>query len=111
MLGPGGEIDGPARLGRWTLGAPLGEGGMGVVREAVDDRGRTAAIKTVRAFSPAMVAGLRREIDALAGADHPGVVRVLDHGVDDGVPWVAMERVRGKTLRAAYLWTPSSADA
>jgi hypothetical protein len=36
--------------------------------------------------------------------DHPGIVRVLDEGVSDGMPWYAMELVSGTAMRD-YCWT------
>src|SRR5205807_8561919 len=43
----------------------------------------------------------RREIHALARLRHPGIVRILDEGVDGGLPWYAMELLDGVTLRQA----------
>lgn len=56
------------------------------------------AIKTVRVARPALLATLRREIRALRRIAHPGIVRVLDEGVEDAVPWYAMELLQGRTL-------------
>ncbi len=92
----------PAAVGAYRLGAPLGQGGMGVVyRGERRDDGSAVAIKTVRVRHPSLLAGIRREIRALMLLDHPGVVRVLEEGVieGDGVPWYAMELLDGYTLR------------
>lgn len=73
---------------------------MGVVyrgRRLTD--GRDVAIKTVRVTKPSLLSSIRREIAALAELDHPGVVKILDHGVDDGLPWYAMELLSGQSLR------------
>ena len=40
-----------------------------------------------------------REVQVLQALDHPAIVRVLDSGEDDGVPWFAMSLVDGPSLR------------
>lgn len=73
---------------------------MGVVyagRHAGD--GTPVAVKTVTGRDAARFAQIRREIRALARLDHPGVVRILDQGVDEGRPWYAMQHLQGVTLR------------
>ena len=54
-------------------------------------------------FAPDTLESIRREIQALTRLRHPGVVRILDEGVDAGVPWYAMELLDGQTL-AEYNW-------
>jgi tetratricopeptide (TPR) repeat protein len=89
----------PARFGAWNVIEVAGRGGMGVVyRCRHRDRGEPAAVKTVAVVREASLSGLRAEIHALAQVDHPGVVRVLDAGVQDGLPWYAMEWLEGRTL-------------
>jgi serine/threonine protein kinase/tetratricopeptide (TPR) repeat protein len=86
-------------FGPWLVDSVLGRGGMGVVwRARHREDGRLAAVKTVALDSPALLAGFRREIAALARVSHPGIVRLLDHGVEDGLPWFAMELVDGVPL-------------
>lgn len=87
-----------ARLGPYRILAPLGAGGMGTVSRAVHEDGHVAAVKTLGVVEPALLASLRREVAALQDLDHPGIVRILDHGVDDGRPWYAMALVEGGTL-------------
>ncbi|MCB9633171.1 MAG: AAA family ATPase [Sandaracinus sp.] len=60
--------------------------------------GQEVALKTVRVRSERYVLGIRREIRALARLRHPGVVRIVASGLHDGLPWYAMELVRGPTL-------------
>src|SRR5262245_50033459 len=87
-------------IGPYRVLEPLGRGGMGVVFRAVHQHdGRLVALKTVRLASESQLAGLRREIHALARLRHPGIVRILDEGVSDGLPWYAMELLEGLTLR------------
>ncbi len=90
----------PERIGPYRILEPIGQGGMGVVYHAVQaSTGRSVALKTVRAASEGHLDGIRREIRALAKIVHPGVVRILDEGVEGGVPWYAMELLEGRTLR------------
>jgi serine/threonine protein kinase len=80
----------------------LGRGGMAVVYEATHPKRRgTVALKRPLPF-PNAPERLRREIEALTRVDHPHVMPVVDHGVDEsGEPWYAMPVAPG-SLRA--LW-------
>ncbi|HEU0131245.1 MAG TPA: Stk1 family PASTA domain-containing Ser/Thr kinase [Mycobacteriales bacterium] len=95
----------PATLlgGRYEVGAPLGEGGMAEVYRGRDTRlGRDVAIKVLRstlAGDPTFLARFRREAQAAASLNHPNIVSVYDTGDDDGVPFIVMEYVEGRTLR------------
>ncbi|MBP8806690.1 MAG: serine/threonine protein kinase [Kofleriaceae bacterium] len=96
---------GPIPVGRvsvrFTLGAPLGKGGMGDVVLA-DDRelGRPVAVKRVAADAPAAHRGLLiREARLQGQLDHPSIPTVYDLALDrDGAPAFAMRRVSGLTL-------------
>src|SRR5690606_36047317 len=94
----------PERAGRYTLGELLGEGAAARVYAATDEAGREVAIKRLRAPAsddPVAAVRLQREGEVLASLDHPGLVRVLEVGADaDGRPFLAIERVRGESLRA-----------
>src|SRR5689334_16470371 len=97
------------RIGPYVLLDVLGEGGMGVVYRARHATStEPVALKTIRLPREHLLANLRREIHALGRLRHPGVVRVLDTGVEHGLPWYAMELVEGPTLAAylAALWSP-----
>ena len=97
----------PDMVGPYRLFEPLGEGGMGVVyraRHATSER--AVALKTVKVPSARWLESIRREIDALTRISHPGVVRIVDHGVHEGRPWYAIEFARGRELaplRPAHL--------
>jgi serine/threonine protein kinase len=93
----GADADG--RVGRYVVRHPIGEGGMGVVYAAHDpDLGREVALKLLH---PTVAAErLIREAQALARLSHPNVVTVYEVGEDRGRVFLAMERVRGITLRA-----------
>ncbi|CAN5925588.1 hypothetical protein BH11MYX4_BH11MYX4_06460 [soil metagenome] len=97
-------------LGAYRLTGVLGRGGMGVVYRGQHlETGRLAAIKTVHAASPDLVAGIRREIQALASVSHEGLVSVLAYGISEGLPWYAMELLVGQTL--GHLIAESGAEA
>ena len=82
---------------------------MGVVyraRHAGSDR--VVALKTVKVPTPRWLEAIRREIHALRQINHPGVVRITEHGVDQGLPWYAMDLLEGPTLQrfAERIWSP-----
>ena len=92
----------PERLGDFRLLQRLGGGGMGVVYLARQESlGRTVALKLVRSehlYFPGARERFRREVDAIAKLQHPGIVPVHAAGEDAGVPWLAMEHVVGASL-------------
>ncbi len=93
--------DFPDRLGEFHLLRQLGSGGMGVVYEAEQESlGRRVALKVVRPellFFEGARERFRREIEAVARLAHPAIVPVLASGEQDGLPWYAMELMRGRT--------------
>src|SRR4051812_45491860 len=90
----------PATIGPFRILEPLGAGGMGVVyRAELPGTGERVAVKTVRVANVGQLASIRREIHAVAGIRHPGGVRVTAEGVEDGLPWYAMELIDGPSLR------------
>ena len=96
--------------GRYRLGDVIGRGGMGDVYAAVDTRlDRQVAVKILR---PEMAAQpdirTRFESEALSAArlSHPNVVTVFDTGEDDGVPFIVMECLPGRTLGDAMAAGP-----
>jgi eukaryotic-like serine/threonine-protein kinase len=87
--------------GRYRVEHALGEGGMGVVYAVRDETSGVArAMKVVSdASEEEHVTRLLREGRAIATIDSEHVVRVLDMGAVEGVPYVVMERLEGMTLR------------
>lgn len=93
------RVDGiPERVGRYRPLRMLGRGGMGIVYEAVHDAtGLRVALKTAIRDSERSLARLRAEILALERVRHPGIVRLLDRGSDEGVHFYAMDLLEGST--------------
>src|SRR5690606_35834927 len=77
----------------------LGRGGMGTVYLAAHPRlPRQVALKLLNRELPAEseVRGrFEREADVSSRLDHPGIVSVLDRGVEDGLMWISMQYVDG----------------
>jgi non-specific serine/threonine protein kinase/serine/threonine-protein kinase len=91
------------RVGPYTLVREIGEGGMGVVFEAVrEDVGKTVAVKLVRhgrLASPEQLRRFRLEQRVLAQLEHANVARLLDAGVtDSALPYLVMEYVEGQPI-------------
>src|SRR5438270_10525462 len=88
---------------RYELGEELGSGGMALVYRGVDRvLNRPVAIKVLAshyARDEAFVDRFRREAQAAARLNDPGIVAIFDTGSDDGTHYIVMELVEGKTLR------------
>ncbi len=96
--------DAPAQIGRYRVLDRLGAGGMGVVYAAHDEGlDRVVALKILRSELAPGSAGrqrLLREAQATARLAHPNVVHVFEVGQQGDQVFMAMELVRGETLRA-----------
>lgn len=87
---------------RYTIQKKIGEGGMGEIFEAIDQRtGHPVALKLFWS-DYAQAEGARRfqrECEMIASLDHPGVVKIKDFGVERGRCFLVMELVKGRTLQ------------
>jgi len=95
--------DRPERVGRYIVIERLGAGAMGAVYAAYDpELDRKVAIKLLLPGTGGGDAQARlvREAHAMAQVSHPNVLPVHDVGTWEGQVFVAMELVRGETLRA-----------
>jgi eukaryotic-like serine/threonine-protein kinase len=92
------------RVSHYTLLERIGEGGMGEVYRARDERlGRTLAVKTLRAGVGAdseLRARLLQEAQAASALNHPNIITVYDIGREDegGLDFIAMEFVDGEPV-------------
>ena len=91
----------------YRAGNMVGEGGMGIVYQAIDERdGCKVAIKILhpgRAQDSARRARFQREADAMTLLNHPGIVRIREAGSCQGTHYLAMEFLEGETLRQRLL--------
>lgn len=89
--------------GRYRIEQPIARGGMATVYRAVDTRlDRQVALKIMQpsfADDPEFVRRFQREAQAAARLSDPHIVPVFDQGDDDGVLFLAMEYIPGRTLR------------
>ncbi|MGE0790388.1 MAG: serine/threonine-protein kinase [Sandaracinaceae bacterium] len=94
--------DGRLLGGRYRLHAQIGEGGMGIVYEAIDEvLSNRVAVKVLRPSDDSgrtAIARLHREARAAAALGHPNIVRVTDLGRDGDSAYLVMELLRGRTL-------------
>src|SRR5690348_7577192 len=91
----------PDHIGRYRIARKLGEGGMGVVYAAEDERlSRPIAIKTIREARSDEQARKRlwREARAAASVNHPNVCHIYEIGEEDGELFLAMELLEGEPL-------------
>jgi serine/threonine protein kinase len=108
MLEPG------VQLGPYEVSEPLGRGGMGEVYLARDHRlGRELALKLLprqATDDPAAVERFVREARAASALNHPNVITIYEIGEAEAGRYIAMELVRGETLRALTSAAPQSTD-
>jgi serine/threonine protein kinase/tetratricopeptide (TPR) repeat protein len=90
----------PARLGHYTVTGQLGQGGMGVVYAARDERlGRQVALKTMKVVGDETSRRrFQREARAAASVNHPNVCQLYDIHEEGGELFIAMELLRGEPL-------------
>ena len=88
-------------IGHYRIDEPIGEGGMGIVYAAYDERlQRPVAVKTLRAHVTEGSGRERlwREARAAASVSHPNVCQIYDVGEADGEIFLAMELLDGESL-------------
>ena len=87
----------------YKLLGPIGAGGMGVVWRALDTRlNREVALKllpSLESEGPRQTQRLTREAQFASALNHPNIVTIYDINSDAGQYFIAMELVRGKSLR------------
>jgi serine/threonine protein kinase len=96
------------KAGRYEIVGELGRGAMGVVYKATDPViGRAVAVKTIRLSEegtglsrPELLSRFQTEARAAGLLTHPNIVVVFDAGEEDGLYYITMELVEGKSLQA-----------
>jgi len=104
-----------ARLGSYEIRAHLGTGGMASVYRGVHvETGQEVALKVLGPSSvvvPQVISRFAREVEAVCNVSHPNVVSILEIGLDAKPPYIAMEYVPGRTLRAVLDEGPPPLEA
>ncbi|HEV2103542.1 MAG TPA: serine/threonine-protein kinase [Candidatus Acidoferrum sp.] len=96
------------KAGRYEILGELGRGAMGVVYRANDPViGRTVAVKTIRLSEegtglsrPELLSRFQTEARAAGLLTHPNIVVVYDAGEENGLYYITMELIEGKSLQA-----------
>ena len=91
----------PARIGPYRVTRKLGEGGMGVVYAAVDDKlNRQVAVKTIRDAGADTATRERfwREARVAAAVNHPNICQLYDIAEDGAQLFLVMELLEGQAL-------------
>jgi len=104
------------KAGRYEIVGELGRGAMGVVYKAVDPViGRSVAVKAIKLSAEGtgltrteLLARFQTEARAAGLLTHPNIVVVFDAGEEDGLYYITMELVEGKSLQlSSMMATPS----
>src|SRR6516164_5064116 len=96
------------KAGRYEVLGELGRGAMGVFYRAMDPViGRTVAVKTIRLSEegtgltrPELLGRFQTEARAAGLLTHPNIVVVYDAGEENGLYYITMELVEGKSLQS-----------
>ena len=96
MLAPNNTL----QNGRYRIVRRIGQGGMGAVYEAVDERlSNQVAIKEALVHEPALRQAFEKEAKRLARLRHSGLPNVIDHFTESsGGQYLVMEFIEGKDL-------------
>jgi len=99
-------------LGHYRIVEKIGEGGMGEVYRAHDERlNREVAIKVLHASvaqDPERIARFEREAKAVAKLDHPNILAIHELGTFQGAPFIVAELLDGQNLRPSIPTTGMS---
>jgi serine/threonine-protein kinase len=98
-----GMLDTGSTIAGYRIEAVLGQGGMGVVYEATQQKlNRTVALKLLASHlshDPAFRRRFEREGHVQARLDHPHIITVFEAGESEAGLFLAMQLVRGPTLK------------
>src|SRR5687768_6239537 len=107
---PGDAPIGRVLAGKYRIESLLGRGGIGAVYKAEHlQLGRKVAVKVLLdevAQLPDLRKRFEREARALSALSHPHIVGISDFGIADGLPYLCMELLEGKSLEQILLEGP-----
>jgi len=90
------------RIGKYRIDNLIGRGGMGAVFRCVSPEGVTCAVKIlfqrIDQDDKSNKERFEHEIRVLSALRHPNIVKIIEHGTDDGQLFVVMEFVDGEPL-------------
>ncbi len=94
------------KIGKYTVLGEIGRGAMGIVYKATDPYiGRTVAVKTIRfdvlGQGPERDMAQKRflrEAHSAGNLSHPNIVTIYEVGEDQGLSYIAMEYIDGRSL-------------
>jgi predicted Ser/Thr protein kinase len=96
-----GTLPAGRRVAHYQVLGKIGEGGMGAVYHALDTRlERPVALKVLaHAGNPTGERRFVREAKAASALNHPNIVTIYEFDSDEGLDFIAMEYVQGRTLK------------
>lgn len=110
FLQPAESADEIGRLGAYRILEVLGSGGMGVVFRAEDPQlKRQVALKAMKpsvAANPDAKARFLKEAEATAAIEHDNIVTIYQVSEDHGIPFFAMQFLKGESLQQRLKRTP-----
>jgi hypothetical protein len=96
------DAEGVDHFGEYRLLEPLGRGGMASVYK-VERRGEVCALKRplpIFLEEPEFLERFLREAEIGRTLHHPNIIRILERGEVEGVPYLTMELLAGETVQA-----------
>ncbi len=95
------ENGAPKKIASYDVLREIGRGGMAIVYEVSDSKGRSLALKVLNAARARTDRGLGRflrEGEAARRLDHPHIIKIFDVGQDGDFCYIAMDLIDGPTL-------------
>jgi len=91
------------KIGHYTISRRIGQGGMGIVYEAIHDKiKQRVAIKVLHkemSQDEKVVQRFFNEANAISMAQHSSIVKIMDYGqLEDGTAYIMMEFLEGEPL-------------